>query len=916
MPSGVEVAQAYITIIPSMKGIQGTIAKELNADVVGQKAGKALGSGIATGAQKSGDELMKSFSSVGDRIAYKTKTGLSTAFQGVADSARSKLGGVATAITSRFKGVGTYIAGTALGTAVGNAFSRIGTVAGAAFERVKGTVRGVSQFVGESFSKVATAVKERLTPIAETAGAVFGKVGSVAAGAFATIAKVAAVGAAGVVAGLAAITKGSLDAYASYEQLAGGAKLIFSGIDFNAISLDAQAAYKTMGMSANEYLASINQTGAAFKATMGDVKGYETAKKGMKAISDYASGTGRDLGELNEKYALITRSTSSYQSIADQFSGLLPATSQGFLEQAQAAGFLSDEYTSLTEVPIAEYQQAVTDMMQRGTESLGLAGNTAAEAEHTISGSIGMLKASWSNFLTELGKDDADMQARTSELVDSTIAVMNNVGPRVFTIVGTIFSQLPGIIQTQGPKLASALGTMLDSVTNGGFSRVVAAIQPYADRVATAASNLWERLKPLAPVVKEIGGKLSGILKKGLDVAVGAFEAIAPLIADVAEHALPILSDALDVASQAFDAILEVMEPVATFLVDTFSAAIDWIGTKLEELMQWVSESFGAIGDAAGAVGDFLKDPIGSITDFAKNAGKAFDKTADTATKSADKAARNTKRSYSDLSNSVSTNTARAASAASRNMSSASTSVATNTSKAASSASTNMGKLSSTVSTNTSKAATTTSTNMTKLSGSVSKQGGDAASSAEHNGKRIRDAWNRSYTTTMTATASTGAAEGTMSSFRDRWSGFTVNGSASLSTGGASKTLSDWIYRNNNFVIQGSMNIRTNTTVTKGYSADGGIITHKHAAGYIADKPTIISQHIVGEAGAEAIIPLTNRAYVAPFARTVADFINEERSGGGVTVTGNTFIVRRDSDITAIGRAINQQAERQRRGKL
>ena len=202
----------------------------------------------------------------------------------------------------------------------------------------------------------------------------------------ATAAKIgtAAVGAAAT--GLAALTKSAVDGFAEYEQLAGGAAKIFDEMNQADILRDAQNAYKDLGLSANQYLAVINDVGATFAATMGDAAGYEAAKTGLKAISDYASGTGKNVDELSSKFTLITRSTSSYQSIADQFSGILPATSAGFLEQAQAAGILSDSYTQLTEVPIDEYQAAVSKMLEQGVADLGLANNTVMESETTISG--------------------------------------------------------------------------------------------------------------------------------------------------------------------------------------------------------------------------------------------------------------------------------------------------------------------------------------------------------------------------------------------------------------------------------------------------------------------------------------------------------------------------------------------------
>ena len=207
-----------------------------------------------------------------------------------------------------------------------------------------------------------------------------------------TAANIGATAVGAAAAGITALTTAAINSFAEYEQLAGGAQKIFDQMDYSKIAQDANNAYKELGLSANQYLAVINDVGATFATTMGDEAGYEAAKTGLKAISDYASGTGKNVNELSQKFTLITRSTSSYQSIADQFSGILPATSAGFLEQAQAAGLLSDKYTQLTEVPIAEYQEAVSKMLEKGVSDLGLANNTMDEAFSTLSGSLAMAR--------------------------------------------------------------------------------------------------------------------------------------------------------------------------------------------------------------------------------------------------------------------------------------------------------------------------------------------------------------------------------------------------------------------------------------------------------------------------------------------------------------------------------------------
>lgn len=257
--------------------------------------------------------------------------------------------------------------------------------------------------------------------------------------------------------------KDAIDKYATFEQLEGGVEKIFDQADTAKIFEDASAAYKDLNMSANDYLESITQVGATFAATMGDQAGYDTARKGMLAIADYASGTGRNLDELNEKYALITRSTSSYQSIADQFSGILPATSDAFLEQAQAAGYLSDEYTKLTEVPIEEYQQAVTEMLEKGVTDMGLLGNTAAESTSTISGSLAMTQSAWDNFVTNLGRGNADITESVTQLGESAFAAFSNIGERIPIIVSGVLTALPTLATQASELIVGAASSAIET---------------------------------------------------------------------------------------------------------------------------------------------------------------------------------------------------------------------------------------------------------------------------------------------------------------------------------------------------------------------------------------------------------------------------------------------------------------------
>lgn len=367
-----------------------------------------------------------------------------------------------------------------------------------------------------------------------------------------------------------------------YEQLAGGVEKIFDQADISAILADANNAYKDLNMSANEYLASINQTGAAFAQTMGDQKGYDTARTGMKAIADYASGTGRNLDELNEKYALITRSTSSYQSIADQFSGILPATSKDFLEQAQAAGYLSDSYKSLTDVPIAEYQEAVTMMLEKGVTDMGLYGNTAMESAETMSGSLAMLKSAWSNVLAGMLDESADLDALFSNLFESIGAVVNNFAPRIGLLFVRLFAQLPQALYDAIMALPDTLLPALQVVFGEQMGQQVSDSLRGITEVFSVAWTTISQLVMNAMTV--IGSIMEAVWPVVQDLVMGAMETISGVINDN----WPAIQAIITNVNMAIQSFLQQVWPAISSLISSVMAAIDAVITTAWPIIQTI----------------------------------------------------------------------------------------------------------------------------------------------------------------------------------------------------------------------------------------------------------------------------------------------------------------------------------------
>lgn len=411
------------------------------------------------------------------------------------------------------------------------------------------------------------------------------------------------------------------------EQLKGGVQKIFDDMDTSAIMADAANAYKDLNMSANQYLATINDVGATFAATMGDEKGYSVARTGLQAISDYASGTGKNVDLLSQKFTMITRSTSSYQSIADQFSGILPATSAGFLEQAQAAGFLSTSYKKLTEVPIDEYQQAVSEMLKKGTADLGLAGNTAAETATTFAGSLAAMKAAFSNFLGTLATGESIGQS-LSVLEDTVFTfVQGNLLP----MVGNIFTQIPAILEgafgmairgmnlvannadaivQMGIELVTGIGTAIISaapylleaafniVTSLGSALINAdwatigneTINALRDNLDLAAGeilgtdgNIAESV--LTAIRTNLPKVLSGGVEMIVNVANGLLQNLPFLLQTGGQVMQQLLTEILSALPQILSAGVTLVAELATGLMNNAPAIMGTIGTILGEMI-------------------------------------------------------------------------------------------------------------------------------------------------------------------------------------------------------------------------------------------------------------------------------------------------------------------------------------------
>lgn len=211
--------------------------------------------------------------------------------------------------------------------------------------------------------------------------------------------------------------------YADYQQLVGGVETLFKH-SADVVKAYAAEAYRTAGMSANQYM----EVATSFSATLIKSLGGDTeaaanlVDMAITDMSDNANKMGTDLDMLMNAYMSMSRGSAA---MLDNLKIGYGGTQKELLKLAKETGVVSEDIQSFADLEFSDVILAIHRMQ----EELGITGTTAKEAASTISGSFNQLEASWDNFLTAMGDPDADMDAAIEQLVDSLGVAIENAAP-------------------------------------------------------------------------------------------------------------------------------------------------------------------------------------------------------------------------------------------------------------------------------------------------------------------------------------------------------------------------------------------------------------------------------------------------------------------------------------------------------
>ena len=403
----------------------------------------------------------------------------------------------------------------------------------------------------------------------------------------------AAVGAAA--AGITALTTAAVNNYAEYEQLVGGVETLFKQ-SADVVQQYAANAYKTAGMSANEYMSTVTSFSASLLQSLGgDTEA--AAKYADTAVTDMADNA-------NKMGTSIDMLQNAYSGFAKQNFTMLDNLKLGYGGTKEEMQRLLDDAEKLSgvEYDISSFAD-ITEAIHVMQENMGIAGATALEAGTTIEGSVNSMKGAWQNLLTGLADGNADIGQLVDNLVttivgdgtESNLGVLGNILPAVQTALtgaSTLVSELipqivqiiPSIITDNLPILAEAAISIIQSLVDGISQNQEMLMTTAFDTIVFLANSLISML----PQIVALGLDLIVSLANGI---AESLPELIPTIMDVIMQIVHILTDPAN-------------------LTNLLNAALIIITELAYGLMDAIPQLVQAVSDIIINIADFLVDPV------------------------------------------------------------------------------------------------------------------------------------------------------------------------------------------------------------------------------------------------------------------------------------------------------------------
>lgn len=430
-------------------------------------------------------------------------------------------------------------------------------------------------------------------------------------------------GATAATAAVAALATKTVDSYADYEQLSGGIETLFK--DSSDIVMGyAENAYKTAGMTANEYMNTVTSFSASLlQGLNGDTaKAAEVANMAITDMSDNANKMGSTMESIQN----------AYNGFAKQNYTMLDNLKLGYGGTKTEMERLLQDATKLSGVEYSiDSLNDVYEAIHVIQTEVGITGTTAKEATSTISGSVGMIKAKFENLKTGIGSSVAPIVQSFLSLVIDNIPVIqeliNGITPVIATLAETLLPPLMELVKTLMPTIINLIQQLLPFVTEI-MQKVLPIIVELLNWLLPPALQIIETI---LPVLMTLLGALMPIIevlfetiKPILDIVIAILVPLTKLLADILQPLIIVIGKLITFAMAPLRDMFETTSKVITAVL---GPAFEYVKMRIDVMITWFSgliDFFTKIfaGDFKGAwesITNTFKTIFGKIKDYAKD---------------------------------------------------------------------------------------------------------------------------------------------------------------------------------------------------------------------------------------------------------------------------------------------------------
>lgn len=358
---------------------------------------------------------------------------------------------------------------------------------------------------------------------------------------------------------------------------------------------NASEAYKTAGLSQNEYMETVTSFAASLKqSTENEVEAAKAANQAVIDMSDNANKMGTSMESIQNAYQGFAKQNYTMLDNLKLGYGGTKTEMQRLLSDAEKLTGIKYDINNLSDVYSAIH------VIQ---EELGITGTTAKEASTTISGSLNMAKAAWSNMLTGIADDSQDFDTLVDNLVDSVSTVAENILPRVETSISgvgklvekllpVIINRLPKVINNVLPKLVQSGTNMISAVITGLEENLPAIMEG----VMEIADVLLNAFITMAPQLMQLGIQI--IISLIMGISSGLPQLIPSVVAIVLQMANVLLQNIGTLALAA----LQLIQGLADGLIASLPILVERLPEIVMGIVSTLIEYAPQLLEAAGVL--------------------------------------------------------------------------------------------------------------------------------------------------------------------------------------------------------------------------------------------------------------------------------------------------------------------------